>query len=137
MNTALNAQVLVVDDEPAVSSALRRLLKRHGFLVEVADSGTQALQKLTAFVPDIVLSDFRMPGMSGPQLLAEVKRRIPDALRFIVSGYADVSSMAPFATNEDLCHFISKPWDDEELPRLLLQELGDRQLTAHPAEGKG
>ncbi len=123
-------RVLVVDDEQQVAHALRRLLRREGFEVEVAYSGEEALEKLQGFPPDVVLSDFRMPGMNGSQLLQHVKARHPLALRLIISGYADFKSVAAGMSEGELCRFISKPWDDAELVTYLHGLLRNQQLLA-------
>lgn len=123
-------KVLVVDDEPQVAHALRRLLRREGFEVEVAFSGEEALEKLKTFPPDVVLSDFRMPGMNGSELLKHVKRLHPLALRLVISGYADFKSVAASVTEGEFCRFISKPWDDAELVAYLLGLLRNRELMA-------
>jgi CheY-like chemotaxis protein len=123
-------KVLVVDDEPQVAHALRRLLKREGFDVQVAFNGAEALERLKEFSPDIVLSDFRMPGMTGGELLQQVKRSHPLALRLIISGYADFKSVVASVNEGEICRFISKPWDDAELVTYLKGLLRHRETMA-------
>lgn len=108
-------RILIVDDEVQVCSSLRRLFRREGFEVETAEGGPEALLKLDAFRPDAVLSDFRMPRMNGAELLAEVRRRLPRALRIILSGYSDLASVMASVEEGEICRFISKPWDNETL----------------------
>ena len=108
-------RVLVVDDEPQIGSALRRLLRREGFQVEVAQSGEEALRLLEGFPADVVLSDFRMPGMTGAELFRVVKRTHPLTLRLIISGYADFKAVVASVNEGEICRFITKPWDDAEL----------------------
>jgi CheY-like chemotaxis protein len=124
------AKVLVVDDEPQVAHALRRLLKREGFDVQVAFNGAEALERLKEYSPDIVLSDFRMPGMTGGELLQQVKRSHPLALRLIISGYADFKSVVASVNEGEICRFISKPWDDAELVTYLKGLLRHRETMA-------
>ncbi|MBJ6761662.1 response regulator [Myxococcaceae bacterium JPH2] len=124
------SKVLVVDDEPQVAHALRRLLRREGFTVEVAYNGEEALERLQQFTPDIVLSDFRMPGMTGSELLQQIKRSHPLALRLIISGYADFKSVVASVNDGEICRFISKPWDDAELVAYLLGLLRHREVMA-------
>jgi two-component system, OmpR family, response regulator VicR len=129
------ASILIVDDEPQVARALGRLLRRSGFEVETAASGEEALAKIGAFVPDVVISDFRMPGMDGAQLLAKVKKRLPLALRLILSGHADLRSILSSINEGEICRFLSKPWDDREIIALLQKLLAERELLAvlyHP-----
>ncbi len=124
------ASILIVDDEIQVAKALGRTLRRADFEVELAGSGAEALAKLATFTPDAVISDFRMPGMSGGELLAEVKRRLPLALRLILSGHADLRSILSSINEGDICRFLSKPWDDAEIVALLRKLLAERELLA-------
>ena len=129
------ATVLIVDDEPQVARALARTLRRAGFTIQVAASGDEALAALSGFTPDVVISDFRMPGMTGAELLAEVKRRLPLTLRLILSGHADLGSILKSINEGEICRFLSKPWDDHELVALLRKLLVEKEvLTAlyHP-----
>lgn len=123
-------KVLVVDDEPQVASALRRLLRREGFGGEVAHNGAEALEKLKTFPPDVVLSDFRMPGMNGCELLKHVKQLHPLALRLIISGHADFKAVAASIAEGEFCRFVNKPWDDAELVAYLLGLLRGRDVMA-------
>jgi DNA-binding NtrC family response regulator len=108
-------RILIVDDEAHVVSALRRLLKREGFAIEVALNGEEALAKLPGFEPDLVISDFRMKGMNGAELLEHILRQMPQAVRVLLSGYADLRSSNDPSLNGLISHFISKPWDDQHL----------------------
>jgi two-component system, OmpR family, response regulator VicR len=113
------ARVLIVDDEIQVAKALRRLLVRHGFEAEIATSAEEGLERLTAFGPDIVVSDYRMPGMRGPQFLDEVKRRAPATACFLVSGQVDLATTEP---GRSAYPILPKPWEGDEVLRLLRGE---------------
>lgn len=115
--------ILIVDDEVEVARALRRLLRRE-FNVELAYSGAEALKRLERGPVDLVLSDFRMPNMSGAQLMCEVKKRWPATARVILSGYADIESMLSSVNEGEVCRFLRKPWNDEELIATLRSVLG-------------
>ncbi|WNG40332.1 response regulator [Archangium minus] len=106
------ARILIVDDEVHVVGALRRLLRREGFSIEVALNGEEALEKLATFPADVVISDFRMRGMNGLELLARVLSIAPKAVRVLISGHADLSGGSQSGI---ISHFISKPWDDDRL----------------------
>lgn len=110
--------LLIVDDEVEIVKALRRLL-RHDFKVEVAHTGAEALSRLEQGSIDVVLSDFRMPGMNGAELLAQVKARWPATARAMLSGYADLDSTNVPVAEGQITRFIRKPWDDEELRETL------------------
>lgn len=106
--------ILIVDDEIEVARSLRRLLRRE-FNIEFAQSGAEALQRLERAPVDLVLSDFRMPNMNGAQLMCEIKQRWPTTARVILSGYADIESMLSSVNEGEVCRFLRKPWNDEEL----------------------
>lgn len=106
------ARILIVDDEVHVVGALRRLLRREGFSIEVALNGEEAIEKLASFPADVVISDFRMRGMNGLELLGQVLRIAPKAIRVLISGHADLSTGGQAGV---ISHFISKPWDDDRL----------------------
>lgn len=116
------ARILIVDDEVHVVGALRRLLRREGFSIETALNGEEALEKLATFPADVVISDFRMRGMDGLELLGRVLRVAPSAVRVLISGHADLSSGGP--QSGVISHFISKPWDDDRLIADVRQLLG-------------
>jgi response regulator RpfG family c-di-GMP phosphodiesterase len=122
--------ILPVDDEPQIASSLRRLFKREGFDVETATRGAEALSKLQTFAADVVLSDFRMPEMTGAELLAQVKRLHPQALRVILSGYADLDSVVTSVNEGEICHFLTKPWDDAALVAKVRALLAGRALLS-------
>ena len=69
-------RVLVVDDEENIRLVLRTLLRKHGYEVEIADSGEAALKALFSFDPDVILTDVRMPKISGLDLLAALSQRV-------------------------------------------------------------
>ncbi len=113
--------ILLVDDEEGILNALKRLLRREGYTILTARSGDDALEMLASSERPIgvVVSDFRMPGMNGVELLTRVRARHPDTVRIVLSGYAD-AQMVQAAINEGwIYRFVSKPWDDEELKAVI------------------
>ncbi|MET7013708.1 response regulator c-di-GMP phosphodiesterase, NosR family [Uliginosibacterium flavum] len=115
--------ILLVDDEPNVLSSLRRLLRPAGYTVLTANSGAEALTLLEAEAVDLIVSDMRMPGMTGAELLAQARERWPATLRLLLTGYAEVSSAISAINEGGIYRYISKPWDDEELLKTLHQAL--------------
>lgn len=88
-------RLLLVDDEPRILSGLSRALRSSGsrdWEVATAGSGPEALERLVEVPADVIVSDVNMPGMDGPTLLAEVRKRWPDSVRLVLSGYADVAA---------------------------------------------
>src|SRR5262245_12193389 len=77
-DTMQKANLLVVDDEPAARTPLVELLKAEGYAVETAGDGFKALGRVASFAPDLVLTDFNMPGMDGIELLEKLKEHDPE-----------------------------------------------------------
>lgn len=126
-------RLLCVDDEPNILSALRRLFRGHPWDVTIASSGAQALELMAQQPFDVVLSDMRMPEMDGATLLQKVYEAWPDTTRILLTGYADMQSTIA-AINEGRVHrFISKPWNDVELPLVIAQAMEHRFLLLERA----
>jgi len=106
--------LLIVDDEPRVLSALRRALRREGWEILTAASPREGLVILDEREVDAVLSDHKMPGMSGLQMLAEAARRRPGAARLLISGWPEAVAPAELEAL-GVRALIPKPWDDSEL----------------------
>jgi CheY-like chemotaxis protein len=121
--------LLLVDDEESILSALRRLLRRDGYHILTANSGEEALQILADNPVDVVMSDQRMPGMSGVDLLRQVKVVYPDVVRIVLSGYTELQSITDAINEGAIYKFLTKPWDDEQL-RLNIREAFSRKELA-------
>ena len=115
--------VLVVDDEVRILSALRRSLRREGYEILTAETVEEALRVLDERPVALILTDQKMPGMSGVQFLAEAARRCPEAVRMLITGWTEE---IPREQLDDLgvCALITKPWDDEKLKATLRRALG-------------
>ena len=107
--------LLLVDDEPGILAALRRLLRREGYTLLTAGSGSEGLELLAGHEVGVVISDGRMPGMGGPEFLGRVKNIHPDSVRILLSGYTDLKAVTEAVNQGELYKFMTKPWDDEEL----------------------
>lgn len=107
--------LLVVDDEPNIISALKRLLRRDGYHIVTAHSGAEALQRLTEHDVDVIVSDQRMPGMTGVELLRRAKDLYPHTVRMVLSGYTELQSIIDAVNEGAIYRFLTKPWDDERL----------------------
>lgn len=116
-----NKTLLFVDDEPNVLSSLRRLFRRENFRVVTASSGAEALEILQSVSVPVIISDERMPDMSGTRFLQTVKENYPEIVTCILSGYADNSNIMQSMNRGDVFRFLPKPWNDEEL-RLVIQQ---------------
>jgi len=107
--------VLCVDDEPHILNALQRLLRKEDFQVVTARDVEEGLAVLASRPVQLVISDQRMPGMTGVEFLQKVKELFPDAVRVILSGYADVGVIVDSINKGEIYRFLTKPWNDEEL----------------------
>jgi two-component system NtrC family sensor kinase len=109
-------QILCVDDEENVLKALRRLFMDDDYDIITATSGEQGLEELEENPGvQVVVSDYRMPGMNGVDFLKEVYGRRPDTVRIVLSGYADTASIVSAINEGQIYKFIPKPWNDDEL----------------------
>jgi type II secretory ATPase GspE/PulE/Tfp pilus assembly ATPase PilB-like protein/FixJ family two-component response regulator len=107
--------ILFVDDEPNVTRALIRVFMEENYLLLTASSGTEALRILERQPVHLIISDFRMPGMNGAELLREVKERRPETIRIMLTGYMDVQSIMGAVNEGAVYKFITKPWNDDDL----------------------
>ena len=112
--------LLVVDDEVDVLESLRHLFHR-SYRVLTASSGAQALSILEQEQVHLILSDQRMPGMSGDVLLSHARRIQPDAIRMLFTGYADIQAVINAVNEGNIFRYILKPWDATELEGILRQ----------------
>ena len=118
-------RVLVVDDEENIRLVLRTLLKKHGYDVEVADSGEAALAALEAFDPDVILTDVRMPRMGGLDLLGALKAKQHSATVIVMSAYGNVD-LAIEAMKAGAYDYVSKPFKPDEIV-LALRKAEERE----------
>lgn len=120
--------LLVVDDEPNVLKAVKRLLFETEYRILTAESGEEGLIKFSEHDIDLVISDYRMPGMNGVEFLRQVKEAHPETVRLILSGYADVSAVVEAINDGQVYKFIAKPWNDQELLTTIMRALDQQQL---------
>ncbi|GAB2180586.1 hypothetical protein DLREEDagrD3_08090 [Denitratisoma sp. agr-D3] len=113
--------LLLVDDEPNVLSALRRLLRRENYRVLTAASGAEALEILAREPVWVVISDERMPGMSGIELMSRVRSLYPNTIRIILSGYTELATVTDAINRGAVWKYLTKPWDDEALKETIRQ----------------
>jgi diguanylate cyclase (GGDEF)-like protein len=107
--------LLLVDDEPGVLAALKRLLRRENYNVLTADSGEAGLALLAEHEVGVILTDQRMPGMNGTEFLARARTMHPHAVRMVLSGYTGLESVTEAVNRGEVFRFLTKPWDEVEL----------------------
>ena len=107
--------LLLVDDEANVIASLVRLLHRDGYRILQARSGKEGLELLESNAVGVIISDQRMPEMTGVEFLSKVKEAYPDTVRIVLSGYTELSSVTDAINRGAIYKFLSKPWDDDLL----------------------
>lgn len=107
--------LLLVDDENNIVASLKRLFHREGYRILHAYSAEEALEVLAQHEVGVILSDHRMPGMTGVEFLHVVKERYPDTVRIILSGFSDIALVIDAINRGAVYKFLAKPWEDELL----------------------
>ena len=113
-NEALST-LLLVDDDVSILSSLKRLLRRENYHILTATSGEEALSLLALYPVGVILTDQRMPGMSGTELLARVRAMHPKAIRMLLTGYTGLESLTEAINQGEIYKFMTKPWHDHEI----------------------
>lgn len=107
--------ILLVDDEASILASLRRVLRGENYRILTAGSGEEALKLLALHPVGVVLSDQRMPGMSGSELLAQIRVMYPKTVRMVLSGYTGLDSLTEAINRGEISRFLTKPWQNEEI----------------------
>lgn len=128
------ANILFVDDEQPILSALKRLFRPTGHKVHIANSGEDALSMLEDLDVDVVVSDMRMPTMDGAQFLAQVAKRWPDTVRMLLTGYSDLSSAIDAINEGAISRYLTKPWQDADIVMCIEQAIENKKLVEERAE---
>ena len=118
------ANLLVVDDELGMRQFLTHLFQREGHVVRVAGSGTEALAQIQQQAPDLIISDVRMPDMSGVDLLRAAKQQLPDVEVIMMTAFANVDT-AREAFLLGAYDFVQKPFDNDLLKETVTRALED------------
>lgn len=129
----MNYKIMVVDDEPANLRLLERLLSRT-YEVITASSGAEALQLLTEHDVALLITDQRMPGMTGLELLKRTVGFRPHMVRIILTGYTDVGSLVDVINCGQVYKYITKPWNNEELRLTVQRALDYYQINKNRCE---
>ena len=118
-------RVLCVDDESSVLKSLQRVLRSNNFSFFPASCAKDGLFFLESNVVDVIISDMRMPEMSGAEFLTEVAVRYPDTIRMLLTGYSDIESTIQAVNGGRIHRYLQKPWNNDELV-LVLKEVSER-----------
>jgi|GEM_PF-1238296 len=113
--------LLLVDDEANILRALSRCLRRDGYRILTASSPTEAFSLLAQNDVQVIISDQRMPEMTGTEFFSRVKEMYPLTVRLVLSGYTDLKSVTDAVNKGSIYRFLTKPWDEKELRREISQ----------------
>jgi diguanylate cyclase (GGDEF)-like protein len=120
--------LLLVDDEENILRALTRLLRRDGYRILTAKTPQEAFALLAAHDVQVIVSDQRMPDMTGTEFFSSVKEMYPRTVRLILSGYTDLKSVTDAINRGAIYKFLTKPWDDELLRGEIAQAFDGSRL---------
>lgn len=129
--------LLLVDDEPSNLRALQRVFRREAYRVVTANNAEEALNLLAQQEVDVVVSDHRMPGMSGADFLKVVAQLYPTTARIILSAHADASTLAKALDSGAIYTFLYKPWDDELLKAQVREAFREAGVNHHQTARQG
>jgi CheY-like chemotaxis protein len=113
--------LLLVDDEPNILNALKRLLRSDGYRILCAESAAQGLEMLANHRVHVIVSDQRMPVMMGTEFLSRVKDLYPETVRLVLSGYSELETLRDAINKGAIYRYISKPWDEAEFKEAVIQ----------------
>lgn len=122
--------ILLLDDEPHMLSALQRVFRNEGYQILQTTSALEAFELLAMHRVQVIISDQRMPIMSGTTFLSKVKELHPETIRIILSGYAELESVIDAINHGAVYRFFTKPWDDQDL-RDQIREAFEHQWLLH------
>jgi response regulator RpfG family c-di-GMP phosphodiesterase len=124
--TESDINILLVDDEPNVLKALSRLFKEYH--LSTAGSSEEALGIAEKLQFDLVITDYKMPGINGVDFLILFKRMQPDAIRIVLSGFADLEGVQHAINDAEVFRFINKPWSNMEITHVVKNGLAHRRM---------
>lgn len=128
-NTFSDVKILMIDDDNNILESHRRLL-RSRYAVETALGGELALKKMQEEGPfAVVVSDIKMPQMSGIDLLSTIKEQYPETIRMVLTGYADLEMAISVVNKGDIFRFLTKPCDQEDLVKAIEAGIEQYELT--------
>lgn len=127
------AIILIVDDEETIRLSIKEFLSGLGYDVIAAETSEHALEKINEFLPDLVLLDLRLPNMCGIELLEKVKKRDPNALIIVMTGYGSIDS-AVEAMKMGAHDYLEKPFKTEHLKLVVEKALGTQALRREVLE---
>lgn len=124
--------LLLLDDEPNILRALQRLLRQDGYKILATTDPGEAFELLAQHRVQVIVSDQRMPEMSGTEFLSRVKEMYPDTIRIVLSGYSEIETITQAVNRGAIYKFFTKPWDDAQLRESLREAFRVAEKLARP-----
>jgi two-component system, NtrC family, response regulator HydG len=129
----MTQRILVIDDDADICLLLRRFLSKNGYEIAIAHDGATGLATLDNFVPDLVLTDFRLGDMDGATILLKIKERFPQVPVLIITGYSDIK-VAINVMKQGAYDYITKPLFPDEILLTIKKALAHASHYIHPSE---
>jgi diguanylate cyclase (GGDEF)-like protein/PAS domain S-box-containing protein len=121
--------LLLVDDEENILASLKRLLRRGDYHIVTATSAAEGLQRLAEIDVDVIVSDQRMPNMTGVEFLRRAKDLYPHTVRIVLSGYTELQSITAAINEGAIYKFLTKPWEDDLLRANIEEAFRQKELA--------
>lgn len=121
-------QILFVDDEPNILDGIKRAFRKEPYKIITAKSATEALSILQSVKPAVVVTDQKMPSMSGTEFLSIVRRNFPDTVRIMLTGQGDLETAMQAVNDGEIYRFFTKPYNEIELGIAIRQAIQQREL---------
>jgi len=123
--------VLFVDDEERILKTIERIVHKKPFKAVYADGGPAALKQLEQREVHVIVTDMRMPEMTGLQLLREVKVKYPQIIRVVLSGYTQITTLLTAINQGEIFRYVTKPWEkNEDLISVVMEALDHFEKTS-------
>ncbi len=125
--------LLVVDDEPEVCDSVYHLLHSN-YRVLRAHGAAEAVELLSQHAVEIIMTDQRMPDVTGVEMLQKIKSQYPEAIRILFTGYADINSVVAAINQGHVFRYLSKPWQPEELEAVIADAAAEYRRIVQQAQ---
>ncbi len=123
MSDKIKHSVLIVDDEERIINSIRRLLKPTGMVLYIANNGHDGLKELQAHNIALIISDQKMPGMTGIEFLKKSMDISPDSIRILLTGHADIEAAIDAINSGAVRYYLTKPWEENTLTSRIKESL--------------
>ena len=117
--------ILIVDDDKSILRTFTRILQKHGYEIDTAETGKEAIEKADKKNYDLALVDIRLPDMDGTELLAKMKNQLQNTIKIMITGFPSIESGVK-ALDEGADAYLVKPVKPEELLMLIKEKLKNK-----------